>query len=87
LPYIKAEAVFAVVYEMALTLDDILSRRTRALLFDREAARLAAHSVAEVVAPYADWDNDRIHREVQAFVEICEHEVTMGLLPETELYS
>jgi glycerol-3-phosphate dehydrogenase len=87
LPYIKAEAVFAVVYEMALTLDDILSRRTRALLFDREAARLASRSVADIVAPYAGWDDERIQREVQVFVEICEHEATMGTLPETELYS
>ena len=30
LPYLRAEAVYAVRYEMATTLDDILSRRTRA---------------------------------------------------------
>ncbi len=72
---------------MALTLDDILSRRTRALLFDREVTRVAAKSVAELVAPYAQWDEQRIEQEVQAFQEICEHEATMGTLPETELYS
>jgi len=87
LPYIKAEAVFSVIHEMALTLDDILSRRTRALLFDREVTRVAAKSVAELVAPYAQWDEQRIEQEVQAFQEICEHEATMGTLPETELYS
>ena len=87
LPYIKAEAIFSVIHEMALTLDDILSRRTRALLFDREATRVAAKSVAELVAPYARWDEQRIEQEVQAFQEICEHEATMGTLPETELYS
>ena len=87
LPYIKAEAIYSVIYEMALTLDDILSRRTRALLFDREATRVAAKSVAELVAPYAQWDQQRIEHEVQTFQEICEHEATMGTLPENELYS
>lgn len=87
LPYIKAEAIYSVVHEMALTLDDILSRRTRALLFDREATRQAAQSVAELVAPYACWDEQRIQQEVLAFHEICEHEATMGTLPENELYS
>ena len=87
LPYIKVEAIYSVVHEMALTLDDILSRRTRALLFDREATRVAAKSVAELVAPYAQWDQQRIEQEVLAFQEICEHESTMGTLPENELYS
>ncbi len=31
LPYLRAEAVYAARYEMAWTLDDVLSRRTRAL--------------------------------------------------------
>ncbi|KGA10293.1 MAG: hypothetical protein GM46_5675 [actinobacterium acAcidi] len=87
LPYIKAEAIYSVIHEMALSLDDILSRRTRALLFDREATRLAAQSVAELVAPFAGWDEQRIEKEVLAFHEICEHEATMGTLPENELYS
>ena len=87
LPYIKAEAIYSVVHEMALTLDDILSRRTRALLFDREATRQAAQSVAELVAPYAGWDEQRVQHEVHTFHEICEHEATMGTLPENELYS
>jgi glycerol-3-phosphate dehydrogenase len=87
LPYIKAEAIYSVIHEMALTLDDVLSRRTRALLFDREATRIAAKSVAELIAPYAQWNEQRIEQEVQAFQEICEHEATMSTLPETELYS
>ncbi len=87
LPYIKAEAIYSVIHEMALSLDDILSRRTRALLFDREATRQAAQSVAELVAPFAGWDEQRIEKEVLAFHEICEHEATMGTLPENQLYS
>ena len=37
LPYLRAEAVYAVRHEMATTLDDVLLRRTRAHLFDRPA--------------------------------------------------
>ena len=35
LPYLRAEAVYAVRHEMATTLDDVLLRRTRAHLLDR----------------------------------------------------
>ena len=51
LPYLRAEAVYAVRYEMARTLDDILSRRTRALILARDASVAAAPEVARLVAP------------------------------------
>ena len=47
LPYTLAQAVFAVRFEMARTLEDVLSRRTRALLLDQRAALRAAPRVAE----------------------------------------
>ena len=87
LPYVMAEAVFAVTYEMATTLDDILSRRTRALLFDRHATQQAARTVAEIVAPYANWTTERIESEIVAFNEICEHEIVAGSIAQSDLYS
>lgn len=87
LPYVMAEAVFAVTYEMATTLDDILSRRTRALLFDRHATQQAARAVAEIVAPYANWTTERIESEIVAFNEICEHEIIAGSITQSDLYS
>ena len=42
LPYLKAEARFAVRHEMARTLSDVLDRRTRARLLDRDATAAAA---------------------------------------------
>lgn len=87
LPYARAEAVHAVTHEMAVTLDDILSRRTRCLLFDREATLAAARSVAELVAPVAGWDTTRVAAEVAAFAEICAHESTAALVTESEMYS
>jgi glycerol-3-phosphate dehydrogenase len=86
LPYVKAEAIHAVTHEFATTLDDILSRRTRCLLFDREASLVAARSVAELVAPVAGWDPARVDHEVAAFTEICAHESTAALVTESEMY-
>ena len=86
LPYTKAEAVYAVTHEMATTLDDVLSRRTRALLFDRAAARLAAADVARLMAPHAGWDDARVALEVAAFEEICTHEEVAAQVTESEMY-
>jgi glycerol-3-phosphate dehydrogenase len=86
LPYVRAEAIHAVTHELATTLDDILSRRTRCLLFDRDATLAAARSVAELVAPAAGWDRARIDAEVATFTEICAHESTAALVTESEMY-
>jgi glycerol-3-phosphate dehydrogenase len=87
LQYRRADAMYAVRHEMATTLDDVLSRRTRALLFDREASRRAAPAVAALIAPVLGWDDARIADEVSAFVEICEHETVASGLREDELYA
>ena len=86
LPYLRAEAVYAVTDEMATSLDDVLSRRTRALLFDRESTRVAAPMVARLVAPHAGWDEVRIAREIAAFDEVCVHEETAARITEKEMY-
>jgi glycerol-3-phosphate dehydrogenase len=50
LPYIKAEVVWAVRSEMALTLEDVLSRRTRALILDAAASMAVATDAADLMA-------------------------------------
>jgi glycerol-3-phosphate dehydrogenase len=50
LPYIQAEIVWAVRQEMSRTIEDALSRRTRALLLDAKAALEAAPLVASLMA-------------------------------------
>jgi glycerol-3-phosphate dehydrogenase len=68
LPYIRAEAIYAVRYEMAETLDDVLSRRTRSLLLDRDASVSVALEVARLIAPELGWTPDRVEQEVSAFM-------------------
>ncbi|MDQ2728785.1 MAG: glycerol-3-phosphate dehydrogenase/oxidase [Actinomycetota bacterium] len=64
LPYLKAEAIFAARYEMALTVVDVLARRTRALLLDRDATTAAAPEVAALVGAELGWSRERQAAEV-----------------------
>lgn len=67
LPYRRAEALYAARYEMAATLDDVLSRRTRSLLLARDAAAAVADDVADLVGDELGWDEATRKREVDAF--------------------
>lgn len=64
LPYPLAAAVWATRHEMARTLEDVLARRTRALLLDARAAIEAAPAVAAVLA--AELGRDKAWEIAQA---------------------
>ncbi len=68
LRYVGAEALYAVEEEMALSLEDILDRRTRASFRDARATAEAAGKVAALVGPALGWDEDRIRREAEDYV-------------------
>jgi len=67
LPYLRAEAIYAVRHEMARTLDDVLSRRTRARLLARDASADAAASVAELLAPELGWSGAERDAQVNEY--------------------
>lgn len=50
LPYVRAAVAFAARHELARTVEDVLSRRTRALLLDARAAMESAGEVAAIMA-------------------------------------
>jgi len=81
LPYRRAEGVYAARYEMAHTLEDVLSRRTRALLLAREASAAAAADVAALIGPELGWDEAERAAQVAAFVELAERERAAAELP------
>jgi glycerol-3-phosphate dehydrogenase len=66
LPYRFSEVVWAVKNEMAFFLDDVLSRRTRALILDARASMEAAPEVARVMARELGkdeaWQKDQVKR-------------------------
>ena len=64
LPFLAAEAVFAARHEMAITLADVLSRRTRAQLQDARLTSAAAKDVAELVGDELGWTQERRATEV-----------------------
>ncbi len=66
-PYLRAEAVYAVRAEMARTLDDVLSRRTRTRLFARDASADAAASVAALLAPELGWTDAERDAQVASY--------------------
>jgi glycerol-3-phosphate dehydrogenase len=67
LPYLRAEAVYAARHEMVATLDDVLSRRTRARLLAAEASAEAADDVADLVGPELGWTDDERRAQVDAY--------------------
>jgi glycerol-3-phosphate dehydrogenase len=71
LPYIKAEVVWAAREEMARTVDDVLARRTRALLLDSTAAVDASPAVAEILAKELGRDLVWQENQVQAFRKVA----------------
>ena len=84
LPYLAAEAIFAVRHEMALSLDDVLSRRTRARIVDRRAALASARQVAELIAPELGWTPQDVEAQVREFVDSCAREEAAGVVSEAE---
>jgi glycerol-3-phosphate dehydrogenase len=71
LPYIQAEIIWAAREELCMTVDDALSRRTRALLLDAQAAIDCAPLVARLLAGELGRDQAWQHREVEAFRAIA----------------
>ena len=53
--------------EMALTLEDILERRTRCLLFDRHQGLDGVEAVAAIAAKRLGWDATRIANEIDGY--------------------
>ena len=67
LPYLRAEAVFAARHEMATTVDDVLSHRTRARLLARDASADAAPAVAELIGAVHGWTTEEQEAQVEAY--------------------
>ncbi len=74
LPYRCGEVTWAVRFEMARTLEDVLARRTRALLLDAEAAVECAPAVAERMAKELGQSEEWKEEQTRSFTELaCEY--------------
>jgi glycerol-3-phosphate dehydrogenase len=70
LPYSFAQALFAVRHEMARTVEDVLSRRTRALLLDSAAALRAAPRIAKLLSKELGHDEHWANAQVSQFAAL-----------------
>jgi glycerol-3-phosphate dehydrogenase len=75
LDLLQAEVVYAARFEMATCVDDVLSRRTRALLLDARAACAAAVRTSELLADELGWDDGKKGEECAAFEAIGRHDL------------
>ena len=57
-----------------MSLDDVLTRRTRVRLSDRAAALAAAPAVAALLAAELGWDDTETRRQIADFAARCDAE-------------
>ena len=67
LPYLRGEVVYAARHEGAQTLEDVLRRRTRVALEDREGGLSVAPDAADLLATELGWGAARRQRELDAY--------------------
>ena len=65
--YLRVEARYAASHEGALSVEDVLARRTRAAFETRDRGLEAARAVAELIAEPLGWDGTRVNEEVERF--------------------
>lgn len=76
LPYQKSEVIWATRYEMARKCEDILARRTRALLLDAKSALEASELTCKLMAKELGYGQSWVDRELKDF-----HHLAQSYLP------
>ncbi len=85
LPYLRAEAVYAVREEMATSVDDVLTRRTRARILARDASGDGAEDVARLLAAELGWSEAETSRQAADYRASVAAERASAHLPEVAL--
>lgn len=80
-PYLRAEAVYAARYEMATSVDDVLTRRVPLRLRDADAAVSVASDVAGLIADDLGWSPADAAASADAFVDAVRREREAAALP------
>ena len=74
LPYIKAEIIYAATHEGALSVDDVISRRTRLSFEATNHAVYLAEDVAALIAPVLGWSAKDRKESIAQYVGLVERE-------------
>jgi glycerol-3-phosphate dehydrogenase len=78
LPQILAEVVYAARYEMALTLADVMTRRTRLAMVAGKAALNCAAIAAGAMARELGWSGEQTERQIAQFTVEFEREFAVS---------
>ena len=89
LPYVKAEIYYAASHEGALSVEDVISRRTRIAFEAHNHGVDLADSIAEIIAPVLGWSPKESKDSVNAYVTVVNRELAAlsELLTEAEKVS
>ncbi|MFB9745201.1 glycerol-3-phosphate dehydrogenase C-terminal domain-containing protein, partial [Pseudonocardia sulfidoxydans] len=82
--YLRAEVVYAAVYEGARHLEDVLARRTRISIetFDRGTG--SVEEAARLMAPVLGWSDQQVEREIEHYRKRVEAERESQKMPDDE---
>jgi len=72
-PYTASEVIWGVRFEMARTVEDVLSRRTRALLLDARASIEIAPQVAKIMAKELNQGTIWEKKQVAEYIKLAKH--------------
>lgn len=80
LPYLEAEVVYSARYELARSVDDILSRRTRARFMSRDKSAEAAQRVADLLQAELGLSDGEVDEQVKGYRNqvVRERDILMG---------
>ncbi|MFZ0667018.1 MAG: glycerol-3-phosphate dehydrogenase/oxidase [Acidimicrobiales bacterium] len=82
LPYLKVETVWAAQHEMAITVDDVLARRTRTVLRKAQGAASVSGEVASMLSAQLGRDEVEMQAEARTFSYDTERDLERAGLPE-----
>ena len=74
LPYLKAEILYAVTNEGALSIDDVLSRRTRISFEAKDQGLSALEEVADLISETLGWDSKDKKASISQYRELVERQ-------------
>ena len=70
LPYIKAEALYAITHEAALSIDDLLSRRTRIAFEASDSGLSITRDLGELLGRYVGLEKKEIAKSINEYEQI-----------------
>jgi glycerol-3-phosphate dehydrogenase len=74
LPYMRAEVAYACRAELALTVEDVLARRTHIAIEDRTHGMVAVEDIAALMAEELGWPDDERIRQIEAYARYVRHQ-------------